>query len=66
MLAGVFEEFSTWSVPQPFPRIPFSEALMKYGTDKPDLRIPIEICDVSDLLRIVSLQFLQRLWLTVG
>ena len=49
VLAGVFEEFSTWSVPQPFPRIPFSEALMKYGTDKPDLRIPIEICDVSDL-----------------
>ena len=49
VLAGVFEEFSAWSVPQPFPRIPFSEALMKYGTDKPDLRIPIEICDVSDL-----------------
>nr|ADD96166.1 hypothetical protein [uncultured organism MedDCM-OCT-S05-C185] len=49
VLAGVFEEFTTWSVPQPFPRIPFSEAMLKYGTDKPDLRIAIEICDVSDL-----------------
>ena len=51
VLSGVFEEFSNWSVPQPFPRIPFSEAMLKYGTDKPDLRIPIEICDVSDIFK---------------
>ena len=35
----------------PFPRIPYSEAMLKYGVDKPDLRIPIEITDVTDAFR---------------
>ena len=33
----------------PFPRITFEEAMLKYGTDKPDLRTPLEIIDISDL-----------------
>ncbi|GHD59415.1 aspartate--tRNA(Asp/Asn) ligase [Thalassobaculum fulvum] len=49
VLAGVFKEFSEWQVPGPFPRIPYREAMLKYGSDKPDLRIPIEIADVSRL-----------------
>jgi aspartyl-tRNA synthetase len=49
ILGGVFKEFSDWKVPEPFPRIPFAEAMLKYGSDKPDLRIPLEITDVSDL-----------------
>ena len=58
VLAGVFEEFAgfgreaAWAVtPPPFPRIPFAEAMLKYGTDKPDLRNPLIISDVSDLFR---------------
>jgi aspartyl-tRNA synthetase len=52
VLAGVFEEFGGGrkvTPPDAFPRIPFAEAMLKYGTDKPDLRNPIEIVDVSDV-----------------
>ncbi len=53
VLSGVFEEFSEGrSVTKPpFPRIPFDEAMMKYGSDKPDLRIPVEISDVTEAFR---------------
>ena len=49
VLTGVFEEFTDWDVPKPFPRIPFADAMLKYGSDKPDLRNPLEISDVSDV-----------------
>jgi len=52
VMHGVFSKFSDWSVTSPpFPRIPYAEATVKYGTDKPDMRIPIEIVDVTDLFR---------------
>ena len=52
VLAGVFREFSEWPVDDvPFRRIPYAEATLKYGTDKPDLRIPIEMFDVTDVFR---------------
>ncbi len=55
VLRDVFNEFSHVSgkqVPQEdFPRIPFDEAMLKYGCDKPDLRNPIEISDVTEIFR---------------
>lgn len=51
VIAGVFEEFTDNDVSRPFPRIPFAEAMLKYGTDKPDLRNPIEISDVTEAFR---------------
>jgi aspartyl-tRNA synthetase len=52
VLRGVFEEFGGGkSVTASFPRIPYAEALHKYGTDKPDLRNPIQMQDVSAIFR---------------
>jgi aspartyl-tRNA synthetase len=52
VLAGVFTEFSDWTVsPPPFPRIAYDDAMLMYGSDKPDLRNPIKAVDVTEVFR---------------
>ena len=52
VMRGIFEEFGEGKpVTQKFPRIPYDVAIRKYGSDKPDLRNPIEMQDVSEHFR---------------
>ena len=51
VIAGVFDEFTDQDITAPFTRISFAESMLKYGTDKPDLRIPLEIQDVTEHFR---------------
>jgi aspartyl-tRNA synthetase len=52
VISGVFEDFAKGKpVTKSWPRIAFADALRKYGSDKPDLRNPIEMQDVSDQFR---------------
>jgi aspartyl-tRNA synthetase len=50
LFTGLFPEFRPdWKMtPAPFPRIPYAETMLKYGCDKPDLRIPLEIRDGTE------------------
>jgi len=59
VLHGVFTEFSEGRdvSPAPFPRIAYDEAMLKYGSDKPDLRNPIVIADVSDVFARADVEF---------
>ena len=46
----VFKDFLNYDVQTPFRRIPYDEAMNRYGIDKPDTRFGLELCDLSDLL----------------
>ncbi len=59
VLHGVFEEFALGRgvPPMPFPRIAYSEAMLKYGSDKPDLRNPLVLCDLTEFFAMDAVTF---------
>src|SRR5271156_614963 len=63
VIRGIFEEFSGGKpvTPSPWPRIPFAEAMRKYGSDKPDLRNPIVMQNASEHFRGSGFKVFARL-----
>jgi aspartyl-tRNA synthetase len=51
LVRHIFREVLDVALPEPFPRMSYAQALARYGSDKPDLRIPLELADLADLVR---------------
>ena len=69
VLAGVFEEFANGKTVTPageFPRIPYADAMLKYGSDKPDLRNPLLISDVTEHFMISGFGLFEKIVGTGG
>jgi aspartyl-tRNA synthetase len=54
MMRAVFANVLEQALPEPFPCMSHAEALLRYGSDKPDLRIPLELVDIGDLMKRVE------------
>jgi len=54
MICSVFREVAGVELPQPFPRMTFAEAMSKYGSDKPDLRVPLTLTELTDAMKEVE------------
>jgi aspartyl-tRNA synthetase len=51
LVRHIFRDVLAAALPEPFPRMSYAEALRRFGSDKPDLRNPLELVDVADLVR---------------
>ena len=54
MIRELFSQVLDVALPDPFPRMTYAEAVLRYGTDRPDLRVPLELVEVADLLQQVE------------
>jgi aspartyl-tRNA synthetase len=54
MMRHLFKEIKGEQLPEPFPSMSYEEAMLRYGTDKPDLRVPLVLTEVSDLMAEVK------------
>ncbi len=54
MICSVFKEVLDIELPQPFPRISFDDAMSLYGSDKPDMRVPLKLTELTDVMKEVA------------
>lgn len=54
MIRDLFKEVINVELPNPFPRMPYAEAIERFGIDRPDLRIPLELITITDLMKEVE------------
>ncbi len=54
MIRSIFKEVLNVDLPNPFPRMSYAEAMSRFGSDKPDLRVTLEITDVTDAVKDVA------------
>ena len=54
MVRSVFADVLSVTLPDPLPRLTYAEAMQRFGTDRPDLRIPLELVDIADLMTEVE------------
>jgi aspartyl-tRNA synthetase len=54
MVRGVFNSAMNTDLPAPFPRLSYAEAMSRYGSDKPDLRVPLELTELTDVMKGVE------------
>jgi aspartyl-tRNA synthetase len=50
MIRRLFHDILSTDLPEPFPRLTYGEAIRRFGSDRPDLRVPLELVDVGDLM----------------
>lgn len=56
MIRRLFADVINVDLPDPFPRISYADAMFRYGSDKPDLRVPLELTELTDLMQAVPFQ----------
>ncbi|MGB5259229.1 MAG: aspartate--tRNA ligase [Gammaproteobacteria bacterium] len=54
LVRELFRDIIGVTLPDPFPRMPYAEAMQRFGTDRPDLRIPLELVDLGDVMQKVE------------
>ena len=60
LIRTVFRNVLGEELPDPFPRLSYADAMARYGSDKPDLRIPLELTELTDLMKSVDFKVFRQ------